>query len=162
MAIRSVKWLNPQNCCGFIQLDDGDADVFVHVSAISRAVQTLAAKHPMAQNCLGAPIHLTTGRKLTEGFPDNADSVMVILDRDQAFTRLDDADLDIIWGAYLGTKEEMLVAGKLSEVMGAVVAIREEARRKHGQITDSYLLCKSENLQRESWTGMSALNLQTP
>ena len=56
----------------------------------------------------------------------------------------------------------MLVAGKLSEVMGAIVAIREEARRKHGRITDSYLLCKSENLQRESWTGMSALNLQTP
>ncbi|ARN82353.1 cold shock domain-containing protein [Methylocystis bryophila] len=146
MAIPRVKWLNSQNGFGFIQLADGDADVFVHVNAIERAVRALAAKHPLAQNRLDAPVHVTTGRKLAEGFPDNAASVMVLLDRDHSFTRLGEADLDIIWGAYLGTKEEILVAGRLAEVMSDIVAIREETLRKHGRIADSYLLCRSETL----------------
>ncbi len=32
-----VKWFNPQKGFGFIELDGGQRDVFVHISAVERA-----------------------------------------------------------------------------------------------------------------------------
>lgn len=108
------------------------------------AVQALAARHHIALNRIGEPVHITTGRKLAEGFPNNTDSVVVLLDGDQAFKRLREEDLEIYWGAYIGTEEEVLVAGKLSEVVGDIEVIREQRRRQNGWIMDTYLLRKPE------------------
>lgn len=108
------------------------------------AVQALAARHQVALNRIGESIYVTTGRKLAEGFPNHADSVVVLLDGDQAFKRLGDEDLDIYWGAYLGTNEEILVAGKLSEKIGEIENIRAQKREQNGWIMDTYLLRKSE------------------
>jgi precorrin-6A synthase len=86
---------------------------------------------------------LTTGRKLADGFPGEFGSVVVLLDGAQAFARLAEPDLDIFWGAYLGTKDEILLSGKLADVKDEIEAVRKRARLQHGWIMDTYLLRKS-------------------
>lgn len=107
------------------------------------AVQALAAQHRIALNGIGEPVLITTGRRIAEGFPDDVDSVVVMLDGDQAFKRIASADLDIYWGAYLGTEDEVLVSGKLAGVMADIERIRSKAREEKGWIMDTYLLRRS-------------------
>jgi precorrin-6A synthase len=109
------------------------------------SVQVLAAKHRIALNQIGENVLLTTGRKLAEGFPSEFGSVVVLLDGAQAFAHLAEADLDIFWGAYLGTQDEILLSGKLSDVKDEIEAVRRRAREQHGWIMDTYLLRKSDS-----------------
>ena len=37
MSIGTVKWFNTQKGYGFLQPENGDKDVFVHISAVERA-----------------------------------------------------------------------------------------------------------------------------
>ncbi|HEV7256334.1 MAG TPA: precorrin-6A synthase (deacetylating) [Bosea sp. (in: a-proteobacteria)] len=104
------------------------------------SVQALAARHRIALNRIGEPVMITTGRKLAAGFPAGQDSVVVMLDGEQTFARIAPDDLDIYWGAYLGTPDEILMAGPLADLAGEIAAVRAEARRKHGWIMDIYLL----------------------
>lgn len=104
------------------------------------AIQALAARHRIAINRIGEPVLVTTGRKAMQGLPDGVDSV-VMLDGDQAFAHVQ-GDYDIFWGAYLGTKDEILASGRLADVKGKLEKTRAAARKAHGWIMDTYLLRK--------------------
>jgi precorrin-6A synthase len=108
------------------------------------AIQALAARHKIALNRIGRSVHVTTGRKIAEGLPDNIDDAVVMLDGDCAFKTIDDGDIDIYWGAYLGTENEILVAGKLHERMHDIERLRNEAKARKGWIMDTYLLRKHD------------------
>jgi precorrin-6A synthase len=101
------------------------------------SIQALTAAHGIALNRIGEPVHITTGRQLALG--DRHGDTLVMLDGQTAFTGLDD-DLDIFWGAYLGTADELLIAGRLADVAERIVEARRLARERHGWIMDTYLL----------------------
>jgi precorrin-6A synthase len=109
------------------------------------AIQALAARHKIALNRIGQPIHITTGRKLSEGLPDNADDVVVMLDGNCSFKTIDDPDIDIYWGAYVGTKDEILTAGNLRARAHDIERMRSEAKARKGWIMDTYLLRRRDN-----------------
>jgi precorrin-6A synthase len=106
------------------------------------SVQTLAARHRIALHDVGAPVYITTGRRLAEqrALPPDGD-VVVMLDGELAFKTLaDHAGLEIFWGAYLGTPRELLVSGPLRERSAEIEALRAQARAEHGWIMDTYLI----------------------
>jgi precorrin-6A synthase len=111
------------------------------------SIQALAAQHKIPLNSIGGSIEITTGRRIAEGFPHNVDSVVVMLDAENAYKHFVDQDIDIYWGAYIGTPDEILVSGKLKEVAGDIERIRAEARRANGWIMDTYLMRR--NRRRE-------------
>lgn len=104
--------------------------------------QALAARHRIPLNQIGEPVHITTGRRLPDETFTAGANVLVMLDGDCAFRKLADQDLEIYWGAYLGTPDEILVSGRLREVGDKIVETRARARARHGWIMDTYLLCK--------------------
>lgn len=105
------------------------------------APQVLAAAHGIALNTVGGPYLTTTGRRLRDhGWPDGAETLVVMLDGDCAFRTLDPAGLTIWWGAYVGMAEEILDHGPLAEAGPRIVATRAAARASHGWIMDIYVL----------------------
>ena len=103
------------------------------------SVQALCAGHRIPLNRIGAPVRITTGRLLAEGLPEGAGTTVVMLDGKPDFAGLD-PDLEIHWGAYLGSPDEVLVAGRLGDVAETIAGVRAEARARHGWIMDTYLL----------------------
>ncbi|OLT14367.1 precorrin-6A synthase (deacetylating) [Pseudonocardia sp. CNS-139] len=112
----------------------------VSVPGIS-SVQALAARHRLVLNRVGRGFVVTTGRRLAdEGFPPGVDDAVVLLDAAGAFAGLPDTDLDVYWGAYLGTPDEVLVSGDLQAVKARILAERAAHRARKGWIMDTYLL----------------------
>jgi precorrin-6A synthase len=103
------------------------------------SVQALVAKHRTSLNRVGRPVQITTGRRLAEGFPEDVDDVVVMLDAHNSFTGVAD-DVDIYWGAYIGTPDELLISGPVREVGERIVETRAAARERKGWIMDTYLL----------------------
>jgi precorrin-6A synthase len=101
------------------------------------AIQALTARHRIPLNDIGEPVLITTGRRLAaDGL---AGTSVVMLDGDCAF-RTCPPQTRIWWGAYLGTPNELLMSGTVGEVGERIVAMRAQARARHGWIMDTYLL----------------------
>lgn len=106
------------------------------------APQALAAQHQVTLNRVGEAVTITTGRRVAAGEADDLTSAVVMLDNHQAFRRFESDGAEIFWGAYLGTPDEILVAGPVGEVKDEIEARRSEAQARHGWIMDTYLIRK--------------------
>jgi precorrin-2 methylase len=78
------------------------------------------------------------GAFLVWGDPTLYDSAIRIIE--DTYKRFADQDIDIYWGAYVGMPDEILVSGKLRDVVGEIERMRADARRANGWIMDSYLM----------------------
>lgn len=112
---------------------DIDYDVIPGITAI----QALTARHRIPLNDVGEPVLITTGRQLRDN--GLSGSAVVMLDAECSFLRCP-AETRIWWGAYLGTRDELLVAGTVGEVGDKIAELRADARSRHGWIMDIYLL----------------------
>lgn len=108
------------------------------------SVQALAARHKVPLNRIGRSIEITTGRRLAAGHVSEADSLVVMLDAEDAYHQVADQEQQIYWGAYLGTADEILIAGKLKDVADEIERVRKSARQANGWIMDTYLIRKPE------------------
>ncbi|GAA3084263.1 precorrin-6A synthase (deacetylating) [Streptosporangium carneum] len=109
-------------------------DVIAGITSVS----ALTARHRVSLTRVARPVHVTTGRRLAQEGPA-ADDVVVMLDAHCAFAGLGE-EFHIYWGAYLGTPDEILVAGPVPEVADRIRELRAEARDRKGWIMDTYLL----------------------
>jgi len=122
----------------------GEVDFEYEVVAGISSVHALTARHRIALNRVGGAVQITTGRRLAnEGWPNGVDDLVVMLDADCSFRHLDPQGVVVYWGAYLGTPDELLVAGPLAEVGEEIQRVRAAARARKGWIMDTYLLRRS-------------------
>ena len=113
-----------------------DYDVIPGISS----VQALTAAHRIPLNRVGRSVQISPARLLSDGMPDGVDDVVVMLDAHATFASIPADGLEIFWGAYLGTPDEMLVAGALGDVAEDIMQMRQEAKRRKGWMFDTYLL----------------------
>ena len=107
------------------------------------ALQALTSAHAIPFNTVNGAVVVTTGRRLRDhGWPEDAETVVVMLDGECSFRSLDPTGLHIWWGGFLGMYDQVLIEGPLGEVAEDIVATRENARNAHGWIMDTYLIRK--------------------
>lgn len=104
------------------------------------SVHALTARHRIPLNRQGRAVQILPARLLADGMPADADDVVAMLDGRQAFASIDPEGIDIYWGAYLGTPDEILISGPLAEVRDEIIRVRAEAEARKGWVFDTYLL----------------------
>jgi precorrin-6A synthase len=104
------------------------------------SLHALTARHRIPLNRVGRAVQITPARLLADGLPEGVDDVGVMLDPGATFATLPPDGIDIYWGAYLGTRDEILLSGPLRECAEPIRQAREEAKSRKGWIFDIYLL----------------------
>lgn len=122
-------------------LERGGVEFAYEVIPGVSSLHALTARHRISLHRIGGAVLVTTGRRLAEhGLPNGVDDVVVMLDGDCSFRHVIDEPLEIYWGAYLGTQDEILVSGPLAAVAHEIERRRREARARKGWVMDCYLL----------------------
>ena len=139
---RSASDGNPSGGVGGRPPSRQGVDLAVTVVPGISSVSLLAARHAIALNRVGQPVHITTGRRLLDEYAPRLGDVVVVLDGDLACAGLVDAHpgLEIFWGAQLGLPDEALVRGRLADVLPEIRARRDAVRAARGWVMDTYLL----------------------
>jgi precorrin-6A synthase len=118
-----------------------DLSLSVRVIPGLTSIQVLTAAHRIPLNEIGASVLITTGRQLCQkGWPPGIDTLVVMLDGEIAFTKINQNGVTIWWGAYLGLPQEIVISGPLAQVSERIAHTRAAARTKNGWIMDIYLL----------------------
>lgn len=106
------------------------------------AIQALAAAHRIPLNAVGGPVHITTGRRLVDEWSPDLGTVVVMLDGHLHCRDLVDRapEVQLYWGACLGSSAETLRSGRLVDVIDDVVTTRARLRDDQGWVMDVYAL----------------------
>lgn len=125
-------------------VDELSAVMDLHVQVVPgiSSVQLLAARHRLVLHEIGRPLYITTGRALDEAIATGHDNLVVMLNRGLDLDDLldDPAQWRIWWGGNLGTADELLVSGRVGDVLERIRTARDELRERAGWVMDIYLL----------------------
>lgn len=103
--------------------------------------QILAARHRIVLHPVGAPVHVTTARRLPDDIAAGQRNLFVMLGSVPDLRAVPEvSDWSIWWGANLGSPGEQLVHGIVGEVNRDLAAAKERARVLDGWVMDAYLL----------------------
>lgn len=121
-------------------VERGNVDLTVEIVPGLSSIQLLAARHGLVLNTIGGPITITTGRRLLADAVEG-DNLVVVLDGSLTCRQLPEPEAwNLWWGANLGSPDEQLIGGKLSEVAEEASRARTQAREARGWVMDTYLL----------------------
>jgi precorrin-6A synthase len=115
-------------------------EISVRVIPGISSVLALAAAHQIPLNRQGRAVVIEPARLLAAGMPEGTDDVVAMLDGHQTFASIDPKGLDIYWGAYLGSPDQILIHGDLATVREEILRVRAEAVERKGWIFDTYLI----------------------
>lgn len=116
----------------------GSVEVEYDVVPGISALQLLAARHRIVLHDIGQPLHVTTGRLLTEAVTAGQTNIAVMLNRSVELDGLE--DWTIWWGGNLGRPEEELLAGRVGDVLEEIGAARERIRGAAGWVLDIFVV----------------------
>jgi precorrin-6A synthase len=102
------------------------------------APQVLAARHRIVLHEVGAPVHVTTARRLRDDVAAGQDNLVVMLTAGVDLEGFE--DWRIWWGANLGGVGERLVGGRVGDVVDELAAARDAAKAEAGWVMDLFLL----------------------
>lgn len=122
--------------------DRGNVELAIDVIPGVTSIQALTSAHRIPLNRIGEPFAVTTGRRVAVGLPEGFDTALVMLDAGFAAEGLvdSDGDIEVFWGAYLSTPDQVLIQGRLRDVAARIARTKAELRERHGWIMDTYLL----------------------
>ena len=132
-----LVWGDPALYDSTIRVVETLGEPFEVVAGIS-APQLLAARHRIVLHAVGAPVHLTTARRMRDDIAAGQTDLVVMLAPGVDLDGLD--DWTIWWGANLGTDSERLVAGRVDEVAAEIAVERAEAKAEAGWVMDLFRL----------------------
>lgn len=106
------------------------------------AFQILAAEGRVGLNTIGSSVHITPGRRLVDEWNPALGTVVVMLDSYLTVRDLvaEHPDIEILWGAYLGLPQQVLMRGRLADVIEEITSTRTNLREEHGWVMDTYAL----------------------
>lgn len=120
---------------------EGKAALSLRIIPGITSIQALTAGHAIPLNEINGPVTITTGRQIRDhGWPEGADTVVVMLDGACSFTHLAPEEMQIWWSAYAGMENEIRLSGPVAEITETIKKARAAARADHGWIMDIYLL----------------------
>lgn len=132
-----LVWGDPSLYDGTIRLVRELAVPFDVLPGIS-APQLLAARHGIVLHEVGAPVHVTTARRLRDDVATGQRNLVVMLTAGVDLAGLE--DWSIWWGSNLGGAGERLVAGRVGDVVDDVARARASSKAEAGWVMDLFLL----------------------
>jgi precorrin-6A synthase len=135
-----LVWGDPSLYESTLTVVSGLAGVEYEVIPGVSSVHQLTARHRIPLNRVGRAVQISPARLLRDGMPEGVDDVVVMLDAGTTLAELEPDGIDIYWGAYLGTPDEILISGPLEHVREQIAHRRADAKARKGWVFDIYLL----------------------
>ncbi|HEV2503610.1 MAG TPA: SAM-dependent methyltransferase [Mesorhizobium sp.] len=116
----------------------GDFELDYEVIPGNSGIQVLTTAHKVALCNVGRSILTATGRSLAGGFPNNADTIVFMLPAVPVQDTVSGHN-DVHWTLYAGMPDDMLVSGRLREIVGGIEQVRNAALDGKGWVVEAML-----------------------